>query len=36
VPERMGKGRVEEIIQEEMRHIDLLSRELQTLSHQML
>ena len=36
VPERMGKARVEEIIQEEMRHIDLLSRELQTLSHQPL
>ncbi len=36
VPERMGKSRVEEIIQEEVRHIDLLSRELQTLSHQPL
>jgi len=36
VPERMGQGRVEDIIQEEMGHIDLLSRELQTLSHQAL
>ena len=36
MPERMGKARVEEIIQEEMGHIDLLSRELQTLSHQAL
>jgi rubrerythrin len=36
VPERLGRARVDEIIQEEMSHIDLLSRELQTLSHQML
>jgi rubrerythrin len=36
VPERMGRSKVDEIIQEEMGHIGLLSRELQTLSHQML
>jgi rubrerythrin len=36
VPERLGRDRVDEIIQEEMGHIDLLSRELQTLGHQML
>ena len=36
VPERIGKGRVDEIIREEMGHIDILSRELRTLSHQVL
>ncbi len=36
VPERLGRARVDEIIQEEMGHIGLLSRELQTLGHQML
>ena len=34
VPERLGKARVDELIQEEMSHIGLLSKELQTLAHQ--
>jgi rubrerythrin len=36
VPERLGRGKVEEIIQEELRHVALLSRELETLRHQPL
>ena len=36
VPERIGRGRIDEIIKEEMRHIDALSREFATLSHQLL
>jgi rubrerythrin len=34
VPERLGRGKVEEIIKEEMGHVALLSRELETLRHQ--
>jgi rubrerythrin len=36
IPERMGRGRIDEIIKEEMRHIDALSREFATLSHELL
>ncbi len=34
VPERMGRGWIEEIIREEMRHLSILNRELTTLRHQ--
>ncbi len=34
IPEKLGRGKVEEIIKEEMRHVALLSRELETLRHQ--
>jgi rubrerythrin len=34
VPERLGRGKIEEVIKEEMRHVDSLSREFQTLRHQ--
>lgn len=36
IPVRLGRGRVDEIIKEEMRHVDALSRELATLAHQPL
>ena len=32
VPENMGRGRLDDIIKEEMRHIQLLSRELKALN----
>jgi len=35
VPERLGRGKIDEIIKEEMRHITSLSRELETLRHQL-
>ncbi len=36
VPERLGREKVEEIIREELRHVDTLSREIETLRHQPL
>jgi len=36
VPERLGRGKIGEIINEEMRHVASLSRELETLRHQPL
>ena len=36
VPERFGRKKVDEIIQEEMRHIAILSKELATMRHQAL
>jgi rubrerythrin len=36
VPERLGRNRIDEIIREEMHHVENLSRELATLSHQIL
>ena len=36
IPERLGRGRIDEIIKEEMRHVDALSREFTTLTHQPL
>ena len=34
IPPRLGRGKIDGIIQEEMRHIATLSRELETLRHQ--
>ena len=34
VPKRLGRSKIDGIIQEEMRHITILSRELETLRHQ--
>ena len=36
VPERLGRGRIDEIIKEEMRHVNDLGRELENLRHQPL
>lgn len=36
VPQRLGRDKVQEIIREEMRHVDVLSREIETLRHQPL
>jgi len=36
VPERLGRGKIDEIIKEEMRHVNDLSREFETLRHQPL
>ncbi len=36
VPERLGRDKVQEIIREEMRHVDTLSRQIETLRHQPL
>lgn len=36
VPERLGRKKVDEIIREEMNHIAILSKELETMRHQML
>ncbi len=36
VPERLGRKKVDEIIKEEMSHIALLSKELETMRHQLL
>jgi rubrerythrin len=36
VPERLGRSKIDEIIKEEMRHLDSLSRELETQRHQLL
>jgi len=36
VPERLGRSRIDAIIREEMQHIASLSRQLQTLRHQLL
>lgn len=32
IPERLGRGRIDEVIKEEMRHIGVLSKELETMS----
>jgi len=34
IPPRLGRGKIDEIIKEEMGHIATLSRELETLRHQ--
>ena len=36
VPERLGRGKIDEVITEEMGHVDSLSRELETLGHQLI
>ena len=36
VPERLGGSRIDGIIREEMRHVNDLSREFETLRHQQL
>jgi len=36
VPERLGRGKIDGIIKEEMRHVNDLSREFETLRHQPL
>jgi len=36
VPERLGRSRIDDIIREEMSHVYLLSREFETLRHQIL
>ena len=36
VPERLGRGKIDEIIKEEMRHVNDLSRKFETLRHQPL
>ncbi|MGB9698092.1 MAG: ferritin-like domain-containing protein [Thermodesulfobacteriota bacterium] len=36
VPERLGKKKVDDIIREEMAHIAILNKELETMRHQML
>lgn len=36
VPERLGRKKIDEIIKEEMNHIAILSKELETMRHQLL
>lgn len=36
VPERLGRKKVDEIIKEEMSHIAILSKELETMRHQLI
>lgn len=36
IPERLGRNKIDEIIREEMRHIATLSRELESLRHQLI
>jgi len=36
IPERLGRSKIDEIIKEEMNHIAILSRKLETLHHQLI
>jgi hypothetical protein len=36
VPERLGRSKIDKVIKEEMSHVSSLSRELETLRHQLI